>query len=138
MFDEEEYKDLINKSLSLGMRPSQYLRMLCRPCQSCGGDKVYFDKLQSDINRKYRSLAKVQLFVYIGSTLNSQLQKTELRINYALAHALQIPSDVEVYTPILANKYDQKDCNATIIVFRDNVRHCTQLCKIEKNQIFIQ
>lgn len=135
-YDKEQYKQIIQDAVNANMTPHAYVSLLSKPCAVCGNDLVQMNLIKRDIKRK-SNVHSVHLFVFHISTINSQVDETKLKIKYVLSGMLQIDPNSIVYTPKGTHRYSEgKDnVNATITVFKNDVRSYTMNCIIINNEI---
>lgn len=135
-YNKEQYKQIIQDAVNASMTPHAYIDLLSKPCGICGNDSVQINLIKRDIKRK-SNVHSVHLFIYHLSDINSQVDETKLKIKYVLSGMLQVDPQSIIYTPKGTHRYSEgKDnINATITVFKNNIRSSTMNCIIVKNEI---
>jgi len=133
-FNDEQYKQIISDALSIGMKPQAYMSMLTKPCQICGNDKVHIELIKKDM-RRTSNVHSVHLIVFQESQINTQTELTTLKLKYVLSGMLQVDNASPIYTPKGTHKFTEGKTNATLTVFKNNVRTTTINCIIKNNEI---
>lgn len=133
MYDLEDYQDIITQSYNLGITPSQYVQMLSKPCSICGKDKIILSKLNHSLNKQFKMATNAHLYCFINSKINSGLTITNLKLNYSIAHALQVDIETLIY---IQQQTKINNETATITLFNSNLKMATFICKVKNNQIY--
>jgi len=134
-FDEEEYKQIIVDSNNVNLTPVSYMKMLLKPCQSCGSDKIHLELIKRDMKRT-SNVHSVHLFVYINTPNNKHTELTELNLDCIIASQLRVGSNSQIFTPKETHKYKDGKTDATITVFKNGVRSATINCIVKNKTIY--
>lgn len=134
-YDEESYRDIISKAVSLNLKPQDYLRLLAQPCQSCGSEALIINKINSNIKKKNNKLHQTHLFVFDNTPLYIGMAETPLKINYIIRAILSIPETIMVYTPNRTHKYNNHDGDAILTLCKNGETHTIINVEIKDNQI---
>jgi len=132
---QEKRNELKFEADKIGLSLNDYATILLNPCQVCGNDKVHIELLKKDI-RKTSNGHGVHLMIYHESTINSQTELTTLKLKYVLSGMLQVDSSSLIYTPKGTHKFTEGKTNATLAVFKNNIRTTTINCIIKNNEIY--
>lgn len=135
-YDSESFKDNIINAYNAGMSLSTYMSLLSKPCTCCGNDKVQMELIKKDIKKTSNGHGAIHLFIFDGSEVNSQVDKTELSLQPTLAFTIQVESSSEIYTPKTTHRYREDKNIATLVVFKKNVRTHTVNCIIKNKKIY--
>lgn len=138
-FDRNEYMDLIDKSRALHLTISDYLRLICQPCQTCGSNSILIHKIQSNIGRRTFKPRQKQLYIFINSfDAHKGMAETKLKLDSLLKGINEIHEDVPIFTPVSAHTYTEGECEATLIIFKESEIRNIASVLVRRNTIFIK
>lgn len=132
---EDKRNQLKEEADRIGLSVNDYATILLQPCQICGHDKVHLELLKKDI-RKTSNGHSVHLIIFQDSKINTQTELTTLKLKYVLSGMLQVDSASPIYTPKGTHKFTEGKTNATLAVFKNDIRTTTINCIIKNNEIY--
>lgn len=134
-YNAEQYKEHIMNAHNAGLSLSNYMSIISQPCHVCGNDKVHIELIKKDIKRTSNNHC-VHLFIFDNTKLNSQTERTDLKLQFMLAGMLQVSTESTIFTPRGTHKYSEGKTTATVTVFKNDIRISTTNCIIKDNKIF--
>jgi len=138
-FNREQYKDLIDKSRALSLTISDYLMLICQPCQNCGSNSILIPKIQSSIGRRTFKPKQKQLYIFINSfDAYKGMTETKLKLDSLIKGIHEIHDDVTVFTPVSAHTYTDGECEATLIIFKESEIRSIGTVLVKRGTIFVK
>jgi len=137
-YDEESYKNIIKTAVSLNLKPQDYVKLVARPCQSCGSENIFIKKIDSNINALTKKLTQIHIFVFENTPVPLGMIEVQLTLDYIARAILSLGESVKVYNSKRQHKYNNKDCEATLILYKNDEVKTTLSVLIKNNKIYIK